>query len=145
MFDLKQEQEDYEFPECIEDWGWRFHHVCIPTKERMPGEKYFPRLKFFVSSLRKSPYGIKWVRFEKDSPVAPLIQKVPHVAFEVEDVDLEISLHSLNVIAKEIFPERRVKATMIEHQGSPVELLEYLDVSPEKHIYNLYPQYDIVW
>jgi len=38
------------------------------------------------------------MRFEKESPVSELIQTVPHIAFEVKNIDKEIASHNLKVI-----------------------------------------------
>jgi hypothetical protein len=78
---------DNELPACVEQWGWKYHHLGIPTKEIKPNEKYLPQFKFFVSGFSTSPYGVEWMRFEPDSPISPLIQSVPHLAFEVADLD----------------------------------------------------------
>ena len=37
---------DHELPECIKNWGWKYHHIGIPTTKIMPGERYIPNLKF---------------------------------------------------------------------------------------------------
>jgi hypothetical protein len=36
----------HELPESIEQWGWRYHHLGIPTDKIMPNEKYLPQSKF---------------------------------------------------------------------------------------------------
>ena len=77
-------RKDSDSPKVIEEWGWKYHHMGIPTEEIMENEKYIPHLKFYVSGFDKSPYGIEWMRFEKDSPIHKLIQNVPHIAFEVD-------------------------------------------------------------
>ena len=81
------QREDFEPPTAVVEWGWKYHHMGIPTTEKKPNEKYIPHLKFYVSGFSKSPYGVEWMRFEKDSPIHELIQRVPHIAFEVDDLD----------------------------------------------------------
>lgn len=56
-----------ELPESIEKWGWKYHHLGIPTDKIMPGEKYLPHLGIFVSGFSESPFGIEWMRFEMGS------------------------------------------------------------------------------
>ena len=56
---------DNELPESTEKWGWKYHHLGIPTKNVMPGEKYLPHLKFYVSGFSESPFGVEWMRFEE--------------------------------------------------------------------------------
>jgi len=116
---------DHELPECIHHWGWKYHHIGIPTKEKKPNEKYLPQFKLYVSGFAESPYGIEWMRYEADSPIHPLIQNVPHLAFEVADLDYELAKQNFNVITNPNPPSEGVRVAMIEHNGAPVELIEF--------------------
>jgi hypothetical protein len=44
----------------------------------------------YVSAFETSPCGIQWMRFEPDSPIHTLIKSVPHIAFEVDDLEAAI-------------------------------------------------------
>jgi hypothetical protein len=116
---------DHELPISISDWGWKYHHLGIPTKKIKSGETYLPKFKFYVSGFDKSPFGIEWMRFESDSPVNKLIQTVPHIAFEVKDIDFELAKHNFKVISKPESNSEGIKVAMIEHNGSPIELIEF--------------------
>lgn len=116
---------DAEMPESVEQWGWRYHHLGIPTTKIMPNEKYLPQFKLYVSGFSDSPFGIEWMRYEKDSPVNKLIQTVPHIAFEVDDLDYELANRGLKVITEPNPPSDRVRVAMIEHNGAPIELIEF--------------------
>jgi len=116
---------DYELPESIEKWGWKYHHLGIPTNKTMPDERYLPQFKFYVSGFSASPFGIEWMRFEADSPIDKLIQTVPHIAFEVSDLDYELANHDFKIITKPNPPSEGVRVAMIEHNGAPVELIEF--------------------
>jgi len=35
----------------IEKWGWKYHHLGVPTEEKMPDESYIPHLAFVVKDL----------------------------------------------------------------------------------------------
>lgn len=115
---------DKSLPEAIVDWGWKFHHMGVPTQEVMPGEKYIPHLKFSVSGFPDSPYGVEWMRFDPDSEIHPLIQKVPHLAFVVPDLDYELANRGFKVITPPTLPSDGIRVAMIEHNGAPVELME---------------------
>lgn len=91
---------DHEAPLASEKWGWKFHHLGIPTRTKMPDETYLPQFKFFVSGFDTSPFGIEWMRFDTDSPIDKLIQTVPHLAFEVTDLDQELVYRDLHVITE---------------------------------------------
>jgi len=116
---------DYELAECVEKWGWKYHHLGIPTREKMPDEMYISHLKFYVSGFPTSPFGIEWMRFDSDSPIHPLIQAVPHLAFEVGDLNYELKTRKFPVITPPNTPSDGVHIAMIEHNGVPIELLEF--------------------
>jgi len=123
--DRKSTRQDHELPQATTEWGWKYHHIGIPTKEVMPDEKYIPHLKFHVSGFSTSPYGIEWMRFEEDSPIDSLIRTVPHIAFEVEDLDHELKKHDFTILTKPNSPSDGIRVAMIEHNGAPVELIEF--------------------
>jgi len=123
---MKKLRSDNEQPQSIEKWGCKYHHLGIPTDKIMPGEKYLPQFKLFVSGFSESPFGIEWMRFEKNSPIDRLIQTIPHLAFEVADLDYELSVHDLKVLTEPNSPSDGVRVAMIEHNGAPVELIEFV-------------------
>jgi hypothetical protein len=112
-----------EQPAATSRYGWRFHHVGIPTDVPRPGELYLERFKMYVSAFETSPCGIQWMRFELDSPVHPLIKSVPHIAFEVDD--LESALEGKEILTAPNSPSEGVLVAMILDSGAPVELLEF--------------------
>ena len=122
---MKKLRKEADPPTSIEDWGYKYHHTGIPTKQKLPGERYIEPLKFFVSGFSESPFGVEWMRFEEDSPIDPLIQKVPHVAFEVDDLEYELNTRNFKVITAPVKTEDHIKVAMIEHNGAPIELIEF--------------------
>jgi len=122
---MKKIRKDHEPPEAINNWGWRFHHMGIPTLEKMTGEKYLPQFKFHVSGFETSPFGIEWMRFEERSPIDDLVQTVPHIAFEVDDLDAELRKHNFDIITMPNSVSDEVRVAMIKHNGVPVELIEF--------------------
>lgn len=122
---MKEVRLDHELPEATERWGWKYHHMGIPTDKPMPNERYLPQFKFYISGFGTSPFGVEWMRFDDDSPVHELIQTVPHIAFEVEDLDYELTNRNFKIIAEPNPPSEGVRAAMIEHNGTPIELIEF--------------------
>jgi len=114
-----------EPPEAIVKWGWKYHHTGVPTDKIMDGEIYLPQFKLYVSGFSSSPFGIEWMRYEKDCPLHELIKTVPHLAFEVDDIDRELSEHGFNIIYAPGSPSEGVRSGMIEYKGAPVELVEF--------------------
>jgi hypothetical protein len=118
-------RQDHELPESVVNWGWKYHHLGIPTKKKMPNERYLPQFKFYVSGFDNSPFGIEWMRFDKDSPISKLIRTVPHISFEVDDLDYELVTHDLKVITVPSLSIEGIRVAMIEHNGAPIELIEF--------------------
>lgn len=118
-------RQDHEPPESIVSWGWKYHHLGIPTSKKLPDEIYLPQFKFYVSGFSTSPFGIEWMRFEKDSPISKLVRTVPHIAFEVNDIDYELANHDLKVITQPNSHVDGIRVAMVEHDGAPVELIEF--------------------
>ncbi len=116
-------RKDNEPPFAISKKRMRFHHIGIPTTKHKPGEKYLKQYKFYVSGFDTSEFGIEWMRFEKDSPISKIIQKVPHIAFEVDN--LEDAIKSKQLIGKIETPSKRVRTAIILENGAPVEFLEF--------------------
>jgi hypothetical protein len=100
----------------------RYHHLGIPTAEKRPDEMHLPHLKIFVSGYGKSPYDIEWTRYEDGAPYPELVKTVPHVAFEVDD--LEAELEGKNVIIAPNSPSPGITVAFIEDNGAPVEFLQ---------------------
>lgn len=117
-------RKEHELADCIK-WGWIYHHTGIPTAEKKEGEVYIPHLKFYVSGFPTSPFGIEWMRFEEDCPMHPLIKKVPHIAFEVKDIEKEIKERGLTVLTPINSPAEGIFVAMIEHNGVPIELIQF--------------------
>lgn len=99
----------------------RYHHIGIPTTEHRPGERYLPHLKMSVSGYESSPFRVEWMRFDADCTLPRLVQTVPHVAFEVDDLATE--LQGYQVLIPPNSPSPGITVAFIVHNGAPVELL----------------------
>ncbi len=65
------------------------------------------------------------MRFDNDSPIHDLIKMVPHIAFEVDDLDLELARFDFNILTPPNSPGDGIRVAMIEHNGAPIELIEF--------------------
>jgi len=122
---MRIQRKDQEPPLATMEWGWKYHHIGIPTNVKMPEEEYLSKFKLYKSGFSNSPFGIEWMRFETDSPVDKLIQIVPHIAFEVDNLDLELKKHNFIIITPPNAPDEGTRVAMIKHNGAPVELIEF--------------------
>jgi hypothetical protein len=100
----------------------RYHHLGIPTDIPREGEKYLQAFKMYVSGYETSPYGIEWMRFEPDCPLPELVQTVPHIAFEVDDLDEAIA--GKEILIEPNSPSEGVTVAFIVDHGAPIEFLE---------------------
>jgi hypothetical protein len=82
--------------------GWRYHHIGIPTDVQRPDEIYLERFKMYVSALVKS---------------------VPHIAFEVDD--LQSAIAGKQILTEPNSPSEGVMVALILDSGAPIELLEF--------------------
>jgi hypothetical protein len=121
--ELPKNRKFQEPPAATSAQGWHFHHVGIPTDIPRSGEHYLEAFKVFASGFDTSSYGVEWLRFESDSPVPELVRSVPHVAFEVHD--LEAAIEGKEIIFPPFSPYSGVRAAMIVENGAPVEVLEF--------------------
>ncbi|MBN2355940.1 hypothetical protein JXO59_07490 [candidate division KSB1 bacterium] len=101
----------------------KYHHLGIPTVERREGEVYLEEFKMYVSGFETNPYGVEWMRFEKDSPLPDLVKTLPHVAFEVDDLVAE--LEGKEILIEPNSPSEGLMVAFIVHDGAPIEFLQH--------------------
>jgi hypothetical protein len=63
------------------------------------------------------------MRFEPDCQVHELVRRVPHVAFEVDDI--EKALRGCTMLGEITSPSPGVRVAMIVDDGAPIELIEF--------------------
>ncbi len=100
----------------------KYHHLGIPTNEKLKDEIHLKHLKMFVSGYGKNRYGVEWVRYEDDATYPDIVKTIPHVAFEVDDI--EHAIKNKNVIIKPNSPSPGVIVAFIEDNGAPIEFLQ---------------------
>lgn len=99
-----------------------YHHIGIPTTQPMPGEKYLPDYKLYHCGYEDSEFGIEWMRYEDGCPLPEIVQKIPHIAFQVEDVYEAIK--GKHVLIEPNSPSNGVVVAFIEENGAPIELIQ---------------------
>lgn len=100
----------------------KYHHIGIPTDQAREDEYYLEEFKMYVSGYEDSPYGIEWMRFEADCPLPELVQTIPHIAFEVDN--LMEAIQGKEILIEPNSPSEGVLVAFIIEDGAPVELLE---------------------
>lgn len=100
----------------------RYHHIGVPTTDVKAGERYLASYDTYVSGYETSEFGIEWMRFGPRASVPELVRNVPHVAFEVDD--LEAELLGREVLIPPNSPSEGVRVAFVVENGAPVEFLE---------------------
>jgi hypothetical protein len=65
--------------------------------------------------------GVEWMRFDPDCPLPELVKTVPHVAFEVDDLEAELA--GKDILIQPNSPSTGVTAAFIVDNGAPIEFL----------------------
>ena len=63
------------------------------------------------------------MRFDRDSCLPEIIRTIPHIAFEISDVDYAII--DQEIILPPTSPSKGVRSAMILYNGAPVELISF--------------------
>ena len=106
----------------------KYHHLGVPTDVKRDGEYHIEALKVHVVPFDSNPYGVEWMRYEPGSPVPELVQKVPHIAFEVDDLAREIA--GQEILIQPNSPSPGVTVAFIVCNGAPIEFLQYDHTPP---------------
>lgn len=100
----------------------KINHFGIPTTRPQDGEVFNEGLNVHLTDFAQSPNRIEYLRFEPGSCMHDLIQTVPHIAYEVPNLEEAL------VGAKVLFPATvcsdTLKIAFIEEEGIPLELME---------------------
>jgi hypothetical protein len=102
--------------------GYKYHHVGIPTDDEVEGMAHIAHLKIRATDHASNPFGIQWMKYDRECAIPDLVRNVAHVAFEVEN--LQEALRGKKVIIEPNSPSPGVLVAFIEEAGAPVELLE---------------------
>jgi hypothetical protein len=100
----------------------KYHHLGIPTDIPRKDEVYLPEFKVYTSGYDTSPYKIEWMRYEEGSPINEIVRKIPHIAFEVDD--LQKAIEGKEILIPPNSPSEGVMVAFILDNGAPIEFLE---------------------
>ena len=103
----------------------KYHHIGIPTDIEQTGETYLARYRLFCTDHQRNPFGIQWMRFEPECTLPDVVKRVPHVAFEVDDLEAAIAGHQLLIAPNS--PSEGVVVAFVLIDGAPVEFLQFVE------------------
>lgn len=101
---------------------YKFSHIGIPTTEEKDWDGFYEPGKIHYTDFSKDAYGVEWIKFEADSPMPEMMQKLPHVAFLVDNI--EEAIEGKEILVDTFSPGEGVRVAFIVHNGSPVEFME---------------------
>lgn len=101
----------------------KYHHVGIPTQVQQSGETHLEQYKVFCTDHERNPFGIQWMRYEPGCALPEVVKTVPHIAFEVDDINEAIA--GQQVLIQPNSPSKGVIVAFILCDGAPVEFLQF--------------------
>lgn len=89
-----------------------FNHIGIPRQEIFEDGIDLPDLKMTVTDHTRNPYGIQLQKYWDDAPYPELVKTVPHLAFEVDDLEAELA--GKKVIIEPNSPSKGLRVAFLE-------------------------------
>src|SRR3989337_4005423 len=65
---------------------YKYSHIGIPTTKKLANEKYLANLDIYASGYQENEFNIEWMRYGSKCKLPDVVKKLPHVAFEVDDI-----------------------------------------------------------
>ncbi len=100
----------------------KYHHLGVPVTESINGEVYLKEYRCYHYGYDDSPYGIEFMRYEKECTLPEIVKTKPHIAFEVEDIYDYIK--DKKVIIQPNSPSEGNIVAFIEAENMPIELIQ---------------------
>lgn len=101
----------------------KFHHFGLPTAEQHPGESFAEATRCWRTDPNVHAQRIEYLRFEPDSQVTGAVRTMPHVAFEVDDLETEIA--GKKVLLGPFVPAKGRRVVFVEQDGAVWEFIQY--------------------
>jgi len=101
---------------------YKFSHIGIPATEDKKWDGFYEPGKIHYTEFTNDEFGIEWIKCDEDSPMPKMFQNMPHVAYQVDNI--EEALKDKEVIVDIFSPGEGVKVAFINHNGAPVEFME---------------------
>jgi hypothetical protein len=100
----------------------KLHHIGIPTQDKHENETYLADAKLYITDVAASSNKIEWLRFEDGTPMPQVLQTLPHIAYEVGDLEAEIA--GKDILLEPFSPMEGVTVAFIIEEGAPIELMQ---------------------
>lgn len=101
----------------------KINHFGVPTTIKQENESYAEPMKLYLTDFNASPNKIEFLRFEEGSPMPELLQKVPHIAYEVPC--LKEAMEGKEILLEPFPVGEELMVAFIIEEGIPIELMEF--------------------
>lgn len=100
----------------------RFDHIGLPTDDTQPNEKWIEETRVWVTDPVAHPYKIEYLRYEPDSPVTGPVRTMPHIAFQVDNLEEEMG--DAEVLLGPFRPTETLRVVFVLLDGAVFEFME---------------------
>lgn len=104
---------------------YRYNHIGIPTTRKLKNEKYLVDFDVYTAGYQENEFNIEWMRYGKRCTLPDIVKKLPHLAFEVDDVYEAIKGHK--VIIEPNSPMDGIIVAFVLVNDAPVEFIQFTD------------------
>jgi len=101
---------------------YKYHHFGICTNLNKRDALYLNDYKLYYTNRNSNPYRIQWMKYETDCKLPSIVQKISHVAFQVND--LEKAIKDAKIVMEPYTNSKGVLEAFIEENGAPIKLLQ---------------------
>jgi len=102
---------------------YRYNHIGIPTTKKLQNEEYLPEYDVYHSGYRENEFNVEWMRYGKKCKLPDIVKKLPHVAFEVDDIYEAIK--GRKVIIKPNSPIEGIIVAFVLVNNAPIEFIQF--------------------
>lgn len=101
---------------------YRYNHIGIPTTKKLKNEKYLADY-IYHSGYQENEFNVEWMRYGLKCKLPDIVKKLPHVAFEVDDIEEAIKGHE--VIIKPNSPMKGLIVAFVLINDAPIEFMQF--------------------
>ncbi len=101
----------------------KFDHMGLPTDEKQPNEMWVAETKVWVTDPLAHPYRVEFLRYEPDTPVTGPVRTMPHMAFDVDNLDAAIA-ESDEILLGPFNPTDTLRVVFVLKDGAVFEYME---------------------
>lgn len=107
----------------MDNQKYRYNHTGIPTTRKRKNERYLADYDIYVSGYEENEFNIEWMRYGKKCTLPDIVKNLPHIAFEVDD--LQEAIKGREVIIQPNSPSEGLIVAFVLINDAPVEFMQW--------------------